>query len=82
MKVKNLLKILRDMDPEANVLLDVQPNQPIEYSVTGVVQRSEFSEFDPTEAACGGNPNDVLLLAGVYLRYGSRAAWKVMPRAN
>jgi hypothetical protein len=73
MKVKDLLSILRDLDPEANVVLCAQPNYPIEYTLRDVAVRSDFS--DPDDMTSGAQPNDVLLLEGTHLRYGSRAAW-------
>ena len=73
MKVKDLFAILRDLDPEANVVLATQPHYPMEYALSGVALRSDVSEAENTSS--GARPNDVLLLEGAHLRYGSRDAW-------
>ena len=73
MKVKDLLAILSDLDPEADVLLASQPNYPIEYRLGGVAVRSDFA--DPDDLSAGAKSNDVLLLEGSHIRYGSRDAW-------
>jgi hypothetical protein len=73
MKVKDLLAILRETDPEANVVLNTQPHYPLEHALSGVVVRSDYSDLDGPVA--GSKPNDVLLLEGSQLRYGARMAW-------
>ena len=73
MKVRDLLTMLADVDPEANVLLGTQPGYPMEYALRGVAVRSDFSGAEDTGA--GARPNDVLLLEGAHLRYGTRDAW-------
>ena len=73
MKVKHLLRILSEMDLEADVLIASQPGHPMEYAVAGVALRSDVSG-EAVETARGG-PSDVLLLEGAWLRYGARAAW-------
>lgn len=73
MKVKDLLAILRDLDPEANVVLSTQPSYPMEYALSSVAVRSDVSDRD--DMTRGAQPNDVLLLEGSHLRYGSRASW-------
>jgi hypothetical protein len=71
MKIKDLLAALRDLDPEANILLIIQPGHPLEYEVAGVAVRSDFSK----DTNAGAQPGDVLLLQGAGGRYGSREAW-------
>jgi len=73
MKVRDLLAILRDLDPEAKVVLATQAHYPMEYALSGVALRSDVSEAENTSS--GALPNDVLLLEGSHLRYGSRGAW-------
>ena len=82
MKVKELIEILGKMDAEANVMLAQQPGYPFEYSVAGVAVREEFTEDD--DEGSGGDPrayepgtaaNDVFIVEGTQLRYGSKAAW-------
>ena len=81
MKVKDLIELLEDMDPEANVLIASQPNWPFEHSVAGVAVREELGDDDddgdeaerPYADGCHGN--DVFIVEGPQLRYGSKAAW-------
>jgi hypothetical protein len=80
MKVRELIKILNDCDPDAEVLLASQPNYPFEYAVAGVVTREDFldqddSEGDEPELPNGERLDDVLLCEGQQLRYGDREAW-------
>ncbi len=73
MKVKDLLRILSEMDPNADVLIAAQPSHPMEYAVGGVALRSDFAGEEVERGR--GNPEDVLLLEGTWLRYGWRDAW-------
>jgi hypothetical protein len=83
MKVKDLIAILEDCNPDADVLLASQPNWPFEYALRGVAVRESMEEREqdeedaPAGSADGGRPSDVLLVEGQQLRYGSRAAWDV-----
>jgi hypothetical protein len=54
-----------------------QPNWPFEYSIRGVIQREDFDdEYDDTVHEClGTSPDDVFLLEGTQIRYGSKRAW-------
>lgn len=91
MKVHELIEILEDMDPDAEVFLGVQPAYPFEHAVAGVVQRGDWVEEDETEepwtdrdcwgASDGQLPrNDVLILDGGQVRYGAKAAWDAVRR--
>ena len=94
MQVRELMAILEDQDPEAEVLLVTQRQWPFEYSLSGVSIRSEVEEADddedgddePEEGAPrersrdDGAPTDVLLVEGRQLRYGSETAWNVARR--
>lgn len=76
MTVSELISLLEDCDPDAQVLLLMQPNYPFEYSVSGVVAREDVDEEE--EDQCrerGTRGNDVFILEGRQLRYGSGAAW-------
>jgi hypothetical protein len=78
MKVKALIKILEDCDPDAEVMLTSQPNYPFEYALAGVTVREEALDGEPREDndwGDGCHGNDVLLAEGRQLRYGSREAW-------
>jgi hypothetical protein len=77
MKVNELIKILKDCDPNAEVVLATQPRYPFEYAVDGLVVREEMADGDEEETwGDGCHGNDVLLLEGKQLRYGDREAWK------
>ena len=76
MKVKELIEILQDYDPEANVLIMQQPSWPFENEIAGVKAREDFEEPDEDEVQSEGKePNDVFILEGTQLRYGSKDAW-------
>jgi len=80
MKVSQLISILSECDPDANVFTMQQPNWPFEYSVAGVSVREEFSNLDEDELPAGCAPSDVFLVEGSQLRYGSRDAWSTTIR--
>jgi hypothetical protein len=85
MKVKELIEILEDMDPDATVLLASQPAWPFEYSVAGVAVREDVGD-DEDESdeekpyADGCHANDVFIVEGEQLRYGSKAVWDAAQR--
>ena len=90
MTVSELIEILEEFDPDAEVLLSVQPAWPFEHTLAGVCQRSDLVADDDGEAEdedCprggGGEDlpaNDVFLVEGTQLRYGSKRAWDVARR--
>ena len=85
MQFRELIEILGKMDAEANVMLAQQPGYPFEYSVAGVAVREEFTEDDEdggVERAYepGTAANDVFIVEGTQLRYGSKAAWGAVHR--
>jgi len=67
MKVAQLIKMLEDMDPNANVILVTQKKNPLESTVARVTTRADVSETD--------EGNDVFLVEGEVLGYGSKASW-------
>lgn len=83
MKVLELIELLEDCDPEAEVFLMTQPAWPFECSVRGIAVREELesAEDDEGEARAprrrdaGAAANDVFILEGEQLRYGSKVAW-------
>jgi hypothetical protein len=86
MTVSELIDLLEDCDPDAEVLLMSQPSWPFEHTVAGVAIRSEIGDEDEDGAdddaedveparADGMRANDVFILEGTQLRYGSRDAW-------
>jgi hypothetical protein len=46
MKVRELIAVLEDLDPEAAVYIMSQPNYPFEHAVSGVAQREDFTDCD------------------------------------
>jgi hypothetical protein len=95
MKVKELIDILEEQDPDADVLIMSQQSWPFENGVYGVTVRSEMDGGDDdddddgdknenataaTEARDGRATNDVFIVEGSQLRYGSKTAWDVATR--
>jgi hypothetical protein len=91
MKVRDLIEILEDQDPEAEVLIMSQENWPFENAVAGVAVREDFvdddeEEDEDDEAGAerryekGTAPNDVFIVEGQQLRYGSKSAWNAATR--
>ena len=87
MKVHELIEILQDMDPDADVWLMTQQNYPFEHSIAGVAQRGDWAESDETDEPWtdrdrwGANEaqlpgNDVFTLDGGQARYGAAAAFE------
>ena len=85
MTVEELIEILEDMDPDAEVLLVHQRQWPFECSLAGVTTREEVvgpdGEEDPGRDLAWNSPprrgSDIFLLEGEQLRYGNAAAWDV-----
>jgi len=79
MTVGELIEYLEQYDRDAQVLLMEQPRWPFEYSINGVVSREEIINQEPDEDLAelgdGEEINDVFILEGTQLRYGSKKAW-------
>jgi hypothetical protein len=93
MKVSELIELLSDLDPNAEVYMMSQRNYPFEVALDGVAVREDFAECDDEDEADDADyeapsphdrwstpesklpRNDVFLLEGQQLRYGSSAAW-------
>ena len=91
MKVSELIELLEEQDPDAEVLVMTQPNWPFELSLAGVTTREEMLRADRDEDGDGDEDeeprlergtakNDVFLVEGEQLRYGSKTAWSVATR--
>jgi len=92
MKVQELIDILEEHDPDAEVLIMSQQSWPFENRVHGVTVRSamesgaeedgegEDDAPDETEADDGRSASDVFIVEGHQLRYGSKTAWEVAAR--
>lgn len=89
MKVQELIDLLEEQDPDADVLIMSQQNWPFENAVYGVTVRSELTGEDddeedvepaPDRRREDGASNDVFIVEGSQLRYGSKTAWDVAAR--
>jgi len=82
MRVRELIDMLADHDPNANVFVMSQPSWPFEVRILGVTSRYEFSEEDSNSAADprGISPSDVFIVEGSQIRYGDRGAWETVRR--
>ena len=80
MKVSKLMEILKRQNPDANVYVMFQHEWPFENSIFGVAVRSTFTADDDEDEYKEGNglrPDDVFIVEGGQLRYGSEKAWEV-----
>ena len=92
MKVSELIELLEEQDPDAEVLVMMQQSWPFECSLAGVTTREEMLRADRDEDGDGDDDdeeprlergtakNDVFLVEGEQLRYGSKTAWSVATR--
>jgi hypothetical protein len=86
MKIRELMEILEEQDPDAEVLIMGQARWRFENGIHGVTVRSEIEESDdddgmPVDRRPDGRAaNDVFIVEGKQLRYGSKTAWDVATR--
>lgn len=99
MKVSELIELLEEQDPDAEVLVMSQPNWPFELGLAGVTTREEVLRADRADrdedgdgddddeeeeeeprVERGAAKNDVFLVEGEQLRYGSKTAWSMATR--
>lgn len=91
MKVSELIELLEEQDPDAEVLVMMQQNWPFECSLAGVTTREEMlradrdadgdgDEDEEPRLERGTAKSDVFLVEGEQLRYGSKTAWSVATR--
>ena len=85
-------RLLEEQDPDAEVLVMMQQNWPFECSLAGVTTRRRCSAPIATgrrwrrrrgrgaRLERGTAKNDVFLVEGEQLRYGSKTAWTVATR--
>ena len=74
MKVHELIELLEGFDEEAEVMLVTQQNWPFENDLLGAVERSTYDDGEDLDD--GARMNDVLLVEGYQLRYGSKEPWE------
>jgi hypothetical protein len=83
MKAKELMAVLKDLDPNAQVLIASQPSWPFEIELSGVVTRAECDAPDedgceqPSGVDASLAPRDVFLVEGQQLRYGSKTPFRL-----
>ena len=96
MKVSELIELSEEQDPDAEVLVMSQPNWPFELGLAGVTTREEMLRAERDEdddddddddkqeprLERGTAKNDVFLVEGEQLRYGSKTAWTSRRRAH
>jgi hypothetical protein len=79
MIVSELIEMLQELDPDANVLIMAQQNWPFENGVSHVMTREDMlrSNEDDEDVVYenGTSATDVFIVEGRQLRYGSKAAW-------
>jgi hypothetical protein len=89
MNVKQLIELLEDLDPDAEVLIMSQQSWPFENGIAGVAVREDVVEDDEDlddeereepRYEKGAAGNDVFIVEGQQLRYGSKAAWDAARR--
>jgi len=92
MKVSELIELLEEQDPDAEVLVMMQENWPFECALAGVTTREEMLRADREDRdeddeddeeprlESGTAKSDVFLVEGQQLRYGSKTAWQVATR--
>lgn len=81
MKVREMIELLQNQDPEAEIRSMSQPSWPYEYSIAGIATRREIAEFVPHRGECresGTAPSDVFIVEGEQLRGGAKEAWKAV----
>ena len=76
MKVRQLIDLLGDYSPDAEVRIMHQPNYPLESTLGGVVGESEIREHENECGDLGDEPEVVYLLEGTQIGYGRKAAWE------
>lgn len=74
MKVRELISRLEDFDEDAEVMLVTQENWPFENALIGAVERNDYDNGEDLDD--GAKMNDVLLVEGTQLRYGSKEPWE------
>jgi|TARA_Y100000310_G_C20634570_1_gene790485 hypothetical protein len=72
MTVKELIEMLVQYNPQAEVKIMSQPNNPLEYRVEHACSRAEISDRD---GDYDDEPDDVFIVEGSQLGYGSKKAW-------
>lgn len=76
MIVSELIEMLQELDPDANVLIMAQQNWPFENGVSHVTTREDMLRSNEDVVYENGtSATDVFIVEGRQLRFGSKAAW-------
>jgi hypothetical protein len=81
MKVQQLLEMLHDYDPDAEVLIATRDRFPWDCKIAGVCTREDIILEEDEEDEANDEPekdtkeNDVIIAMGDQLRYGSAGIW-------
>jgi hypothetical protein len=78
MKVQQLLEMLHDCDPDAEVLIATRDRFPWECKIAGVCTREDIildADEKDDELEKGIKDTDVIIAMGDQLRYGSAGIW-------
>ena len=81
MKVKDLLQLLEDADPEAEVRIAVQPSYPLQHRAVGFISTEELSVEEAEEVTGETEAGAVWILASEShpdegSPYGRREWWE------
>ncbi len=84
MKVAELMEILEDMEPDAEVCSGVNENWPHESEIVTVVLREDMAIAaqgdEPSCYAEDAGPSDVFIVEGNWLRQVSKLMWTASGR--
>ena len=81
MKVQELIALLENCDPEAEVTFASQPNYPFEYSITGVVLREDVVREDAQADPDYGDDDEPLVFDAEAYDYGEHnLGWASQPK--
>lgn len=81
MSVRELIEYLETIeDQESEVKLMCQESWPFEYSIQGAITRKELIENGNEDDSLSEeqNINDVFLIEGTQLCYGTKTAWELV----
>ncbi len=76
MKVREMIKELQGMDPDAEVKAMMQPEWPFECQLKRVLSREDMADEYEDELRTDQKRNDVFVVVGAQLGYGNHAAWE------
>lgn len=77
MTVRELIGVLEEQDPDAEVRLMIQPSWPFEHAIAGVWTPDEPNPYDDESGFLPADTDGpvVYLTEGRQLAYGSKRAW-------